>query len=117
MLNDVINIVIALIVALAAIVIIPSVRRFLESRHEQTQLEKIYTWAEKAVSWAQQVYWSDTGKMRHSVVMDVLKTVRDDNHINITDEQLEVLLEAAVHNLNDLMGVGYVSLEGEDGDE
>lgn len=68
-------------------------------------------WAKVAVDWAQQVYWAETGAKRKAVVLDFLKTLRNKYKLTLSDEQIEVLLEAAVKQMNKENGVEYVYLE------
>lgn len=87
-------------------------------RNHGNTLDEFITWTNKAVLWAQQVYWAENGQARKAVVMEFLKTLRDQNKFKIplSDEQISVLIEAAVKEFNEKEGFGYVYLEDTDGD-
>lgn len=75
-------------------------------------------WAKVAVEWAQQLYWAETPATRKGVVMEFLKSIRDKYKVKLTDEQLEVLLEAAVKQMNADDGAEYILIDPpEDGDD
>lgn len=81
------------------------------------EFDAFSAWVKVAVDWAQQVYWAENGQMRKGVVMEFLKTLRNKHKVNISDEQIEVLVEAAVKQMNQMDGIGYIPKEeGEDGD-
>lgn len=81
------------------------------------KVDEFITWAEKAVLWAQQVYWAETGEARKSVAMEFLKVIRNRYKVNISDEQISVLIEAAVKELNDKEGFGYIYLQDAETEE
>lgn len=87
----------------------------LKMRHGE-KLDEFFKWTNKAVLWAQQVYWSEPGAARKAVAMEFLKTLRDKYRLDVTDEQISVLIEAAVKEFNEKEGFGYVYLEDADGD-
>lgn len=81
------------------------------------EFDAFSAWVKVAVDWAQQVYWAENGQTRKGVVMDFLKTLRNKHKVNISDEQIEVLVEAAVKQMNQVDGIGYIPVEeNEDGD-
>lgn len=88
----------------------------LKMRHGE-KLDEFFKWTNKAVLWAQQVYWSEPGAARKAVVMEFLKTLRDKYRLDVTDEQISVLIEAAVKELNGMDLIGYVDLNDEDVEE
>ena len=74
------------------------------------ELTTLAEWAKYAVHWAQQVYWSETGAARKAVVLEFLKSMRTRYKIKMSDEQIEVLLEAAVKQMNEENLINYVDL-------
>lgn len=86
----------------------------LKAKHGQ-DFETAYAWAKVAVLWAQQILWSQSGEERKSLVTDFMKMIRSKYKINLTDEQVEVLIEAAVNQMNTDRGVGYVEVEDGNG--
>jgi len=66
------------------------------------RLNQMETWAMNAVLWAEQFIKAD-GNDKKKAVVDFLKKIRNEKNINITDEQIEILIEAAVKSMNDSM--------------
>ena len=56
-------------------------------------------WAKYAVLKAQQVLWDETGKDRKAYVTEFLKEILIAKNIALSDEQLDVLIEAAVKQM------------------
>ena len=90
---EIIKAVLMAIIAGVTIYLIPLVKRKIGNEN----LELMDRWATNAVLWAQQVMSSDSGAEKKQVVMNILKNVRDEQGIKITDEQIEILVEAAVN--------------------
>lgn len=68
---------------------------------------------DKAVQGAQQLWWAKTGADRKRVVTDTLKKLRDRYNVDLTDDELELFIEAGVYILNQKAGVGYLDTEEE----
>jgi len=62
-------------------------------------MEKVKFWTEAAVNCAQQLMSDLDGADRKKAVESFLKRILDENHISITDEQLNTLIEAAVKQM------------------
>ncbi len=62
----------------------------------QDKLDEITKWVNAAVLMAQQVYFAKTGAERKAIVVDLLKNILIAKNISISDEQLDMLIEAAV---------------------
>lgn len=75
--------------------VIPYVKEKLESENMKT----VVSWVEYAVFMAQQVYGKETGADRKEFVVDFVKGILEEKGIRITEEQLDVLIEAAVKQL------------------
>ena len=86
------TIIMAVIVGIM-VYVAPLIKKILKER----DLELIDRWATNAVLWAEQIMKSDSGAEKKQVVMNILKNVRDEQGIKITDEQIEILVEAAVN--------------------
>lgn len=56
-------------------------------------------WARYAVLKAQQVMWSDNGPERKAYVTEFLKELLIEKNIALSDEQLDILIEAAVKQM------------------
>lgn len=81
------------IIAGVTIYLIPLIKKKIGNEN----LELMDRWATNAVLWAEQIMDADSGADKKRVVMNILKKVRDEQHINITDEQIEILIEATVN--------------------
>ena len=62
-------------------------------------MEKVKFWTEAAVHCAQQLMADNEGADKKQAVESFLKRLLDENHIAITDEQLNTLIEAAVKQM------------------
>lgn len=97
--NDIIfealKLVLMIAVALITRYVIPCAKRLAETEKMNTVL----TWVEQAVLCVQQVHDKTDGAKKKEIVTDFLRGVLDAKHIDMTDEQLDVLIEAAVKML------------------
>lgn len=82
--------------------IIPLVKEAIGAR----KLNEVKMWAESAVLMAQQVYWDKTGAERKAIVIDMLKELLEAKNLAISDEQLDMLIEAAVKTMKIEEGKG-----------
>ena len=99
MIFEIIKVVVMAIFAGLTIYVIP----YFKTKIGNERLEMMDRWATNAVLYAEQFLNSKTGEEKKTAVLSFLKDVRDKNNIQITDEQLEVLLESAVMGMN--MGI------------
>lgn len=65
----------------------------------QDKLDEITKWTNAAVLMAQQVYSAKSGAERKAVVVDALRAILTAKKISITDDQLDMLIEAAVKTM------------------
>ncbi len=100
---EIIKAVLMAIIAGVTIYLIPLIKKKIGNEN----LELMDRWATNAVLWAEQIMKSDSGAEKKQVVMNILKSVRDEQHINITDEQIEILVEAAVNAIKQ----GFIEAE------
>lgn len=80
---------------------------------KMTQIEK---WTKYAVEMAQQVHFSKPGQDRKAIVTQFLREILAAKNISISDEQLDVLIEAAVKEMKMLENTG-ITLEPADVEE
>lgn len=69
---------------------------------EKVGADKLATaekWTKFAVLKAQQVLWSESGQDRKAYVTEFLKEILIEKNIALSDEQLDVLIEAAVKQM------------------
>lgn len=62
-------------------------------------LAQIEKWTKYAVEMAQQVHWTEAGEDKKAIVTAFLKEILTAKNIVLTDEQLDVLIEAAVKEM------------------
>ena len=89
---EIVKVALMAIVAGVTIYVIPLIK----NRIGNEKLEYLDRWVLNAVMWAEQVLTASDGAEKKEAVMNVLKKIRDEKKIDITDEQIEILLEAAV---------------------
>ena len=118
--SDILFEVLKLIVMVGALLIGVRVLPYLKANIAADKIDSFRTWALDAVLYAQQMLWSETGETRKRVVFDILTRIRDKQNIDITDDQIDILIEAAVKQLHIEEEVGYVDIpiysEVENGD-
>lgn len=99
------------VVAVAFIILarygIPLLRQFLGSE----KMGNITTWVKSSVLYAQQVHWAETGAEKKAIVTEFLKKLLVSKNISITDEQLDILIEAAVKSMKMQEAAGTAELK------
>ncbi len=95
MIFEVLRLVVLLAVFAATCYLIPWIR----GKIGQDRLDEITKWVNAAVLMAQQVYDARTGAERKAIVVDLLKDILIAKNISISDEQLDILIEAAVKGM------------------
>lgn len=76
---------------------IPLVERFIED----AKLKSLMQWVDKAVPAAQQTIRAEgSGADKKAIVTKFLKEILTAKNISISDEQLDILIEAAVYAMN-----------------
>lgn len=97
--NEIVFEVIKLVVMVAALVIARYLIPWLKEKIGTDKLAQIEKWTRYAVEMAQQVHWSETGQDKKAIVTEFLKEILTAKNISISDEQLDVLIEAAVKEM------------------
>lgn len=97
--NEIIFEIVKLVVMVAALVIARYLVPFVKNKIGASKLELIAQWAKYAVLKAQQVLWSESGEDRKAYVTEFLKKLLIEKNISISDEQLDILIEAAVKQM------------------
>lgn len=97
--DDIIFEVIKIAVMVVALVIARYLVPLLREKIGADKLTAAEKWVKYAVLKAQQVMWSDTGSDRKTYVTEFLKKLLTAKNISLTDEQLDVLIEAAVKQM------------------
>ena len=75
--------------------VIPCVKRMIDTE----KMETVTQWVEQAVLYAQQVHQSASGPEKKAIVTKFLWEILTAKNISISEEQLNVLIEAAVKSM------------------
>lgn len=94
--NEMIFEILKLIVMIAVFIVTCYLIPWVRGKIGQDKLDEITKWVNAAVLMAQQVYFAKTGAERKAIVIDLLKNILIAKNISISDEQLDMLIEAAV---------------------
>ena len=89
----VVELAVRLSVGLLAIYVIPVVSRAIRQKLAQSEVGK-------AVLAAQQTLWEKSGQERKKFAMKAARAALDELHISMSDEQLSLLIEAAVQEMH-----------------
>ena len=88
--------VIALIFIIVSIYLVPLIK----NKIGDEQFTKLAGWVKFAVLKAEQVLTAETGEQKKKYVLSFIDEVLSENKINVTAEQLDVLIESAVKEMN-----------------
>lgn len=94
--NEMIFEIMKLIVMIAVFIVTCYLIPWVRGKIGQDKLDEITKWVNAAVLMAQQVYFAKTGAERKAIVVDLLKNILIAKNISVSDEQLDILIEAAV---------------------
>lgn len=94
--NEMIFEILKLIVMIAVFIVTCYLIPWVRGKIGQDKLDEITKWVNAAVLMAQQVYFAKTGAERKAIVVDLLKNILIAKNISVSDEQLDILIEAAV---------------------
>ncbi|MCM1325869.1 MAG: phage holin [Lachnoclostridium sp.] len=97
--NEIIFESIKLIVMVAALFVARYLVPYIKAMIGADKLAVAEKWAKYAVLSAQQVLWQEDGKDRKAYVTQFLKEILMDKKIALSDEQIDVLIEAAVKQM------------------
>lgn len=97
--NDVVFQVLVLVITVAAAAVARYAVPWLKERIGAEKFGQIAEWTEYVVLMAQQVLWQQSGQDKKTYVTKFLKEMLTAKNISITDEQLDVLIEAAVKQM------------------
>lgn len=97
--SEIIFEILRLVVLLAVFVVTCYLIPWIRGKIGQDRLDEITRWVNTAVLMAQQVYNAKTGAERKAIVIDLLKDILIAKNISISDNQLDMLIEAAVKQM------------------
>lgn len=97
--NEILFEIIKVVVMVAALVITRYLVPWLKEKIGADKLATAEKWARYAVLKAQQVLWEQGGQDKKAYVTEFLKEILTAKNIALSDEQLDVLIEAAVKQM------------------
>lgn len=97
--NEILFEVIKVVVMVAVLVITRYLVPWLKEKIGADKLAVAEKWTKYAVLKAQQVLWEKDGQDRKAYVVEFLKEILIAKNIALSDEQLDVLIEAAVKQM------------------
>ncbi len=97
--NEILFEVIKVVVMVAVLVITRYLVPWLKEKIGADKLAVAEKWVKYAVLKAQQVLWEKDGQDRKAYVVEFLKEILIAKNIALSDEQLDVLIEAAVKQM------------------
>lgn len=104
---EILELLIRLAVLIMAGIVVPAFKKWLDTRTENEQIEKVHSWVYAAVGAAEQIYnhaekLDPDGSKRKKYVHNSVMRICINNKILITDRELDILIEAAVNTLNSI---------------
>lgn len=106
--NEIIFEVVKVVVMVAALIITRYLVPWLKEKIGADKLAVAEKWAKYAVMKAQQVLWEKDGQDRKAYVTEFLKEILIAKNIALSDEQLDILIEAAVKQMKIEENTGVV---------
>lgn len=97
--NDILFEILKVVVMFAALVVTRYLIPLIREKIGADKMKQIEQWAKNAVLMAQQVHWSRPGEDRKAIVTGFLKGILTARNISLSDEQLDILIEAAVKEM------------------
>ena len=97
--NEILFELVKVVIMVAVLVITRYVIPWVRERIGADKLAMAEKWVRYAVLKAQQVMWSDNGADRKAYVTEFLKELLIEKNIALSDEQLDILNEAAVKQM------------------
>lgn len=89
----IVELAVKLLAAVLATYVVPAAARWIRQQLIQTEIGK-------AVLAAQQTLWEKSGPERKEFAMKAARAALDELHISMSDEQLSLLIEAAVQEMH-----------------
>lgn len=97
--HDIIFTIVKLVVMVLALVVSRYLIPWLKERISIGNLETAINWASRMVLYAQQVLTDSTGEEKKEIVIGSLRNLFKNKGINISEDELNVLIEAAVKEM------------------
>lgn len=97
--NEIVFEIMKVIVMVSVLVITKYLVPWIKGKISADKLEEAEKWARYAVLKAQQVLWAEKGQDKKAYVTEFLKEILIAKNIALSEEQLDVLIEAAVKHI------------------
>lgn len=97
--NEIVFEIIKLVVMIAALAVTRYLVPWIREKANTDKLVLAEKWVRYAVLKAQQVLWAEKGQDKKAYVTEFLKEILIAKNIALSDEQLDVLIEAAVKQM------------------
>ena len=98
--RDIIMQILKLVVMVATALVTTYLIPWIRAHTDTEKLYAIMRWAHEAVMAAEQLYGAKTGAEKKRYALDLLAKIVEDAHIDMTKAELEMLIEAAVGEMN-----------------
>ncbi len=98
--RDIIMQILKLVIMIATALITTYLIPWIKSHTDSEKMYSIMRWAHEAVLAAEQIYGAGTGEEKKKYALEFLHDIVEAAHINLTKAELEMLIEAAVGEMN-----------------
>lgn len=105
--DDILFEVLKLIVMVAVFLVTTFLVPWLKNKIGADKIAQIEKWVNAAVLSAQQTKWDQSGEDRKKAVVQFVQKMCAEHNIKITDEQIDILIEAAVKQMKIDEGIKY----------
>ena len=98
--RDILLEVLKLVVMLVSVLVTSYVIPWIKANTDSKKLQTVFDWVEQGVHAEEQMYGAKTGTQKKRCVTEFLQKIIKAKKINISDQELEMLIEAAVQVMN-----------------
>ena len=98
--NDLTFIILKIVVSVISILISMCVIPYIQDKRKDAKYDLIFSYIDMAVRAAEQTIGAGNGKEKKEEVINFVKAWMIEHGVEISEEQLDILIEAAVFNMN-----------------
>ena len=98
--RDIIMQALKLVIMVATLIVTRYVIPLLKAKTNGEKMEKLLKYIQEGVRAAEQIFDEDDGKTKKKYVMHFVRQLLEQMSISLTEEELELLVEAAVRTMN-----------------
>ena len=98
--RDIIMELLKLTIMIAALVTTRYVVPWIKAKTQNETMQVLIDWAMQAVLAAEQVHQAEAGPERKAIVTKFIKQILQQKNIALSDEEIDVMIEAAVKQMN-----------------